>query len=115
MRRIPLAIIVMSILLVIILFSQLYLYSSFNELSFLIEQIETSDNTDTAKFAHELKTTYAQRHRWLLIISDINLILQLKMVIDTLNPGAEPQEIVAHTKHIKAELMRVESLLLAPL
>ncbi len=111
MRRIPIAFVVMSLVLVTITATQIFIYSTFNELNNIIYLIENEE--DANKHALTLKTTYAQRHRWLMMISDNNLILQLKMVIDTLDHEAEPDEILAHTNHIKSELMRVESLLLA--
>ncbi len=112
MRRIPLAMTVIVIILCIMTAAQLFMYNTFNTLSEQIILIEEG-NGDASELAEQLKTTYAERHRWLLMVADNNLILQLRMVIDTLDPNAQPEEIAAHVKHIKAELMRVESLLLS--
>ncbi len=111
MKRIPLAFIVFTLILIIICVSQLYIYNTCNELNNIIEQIEQEQ--DVNQNAEKLKATYAQKHRWLMMISDNNLILQLKMLVDTLDHKAEAEEIIEHTKHIKVEIMRIESLLLA--
>ncbi len=111
MRRIPLAIGLMAIILIFISVSQFFIYDTFNRLSQDINSIE-AEQGDIQELAQNIKTTFAQRQGWLLTIADNNQILQLGMVIDTLDPQAEPEEIVAHTKHIKAELTRIRRLLL---
>ncbi len=112
MKRIPLATGLMAVIILFILSSQILLNTTFSQLYEIVELIETQQG-DLQANAKQIKDLYEQRQAWLLVVADNNLILQLGMAIETLDPDATSEEIVAHTKHIKAELTRIKRLLLA--
>ncbi len=111
MKRVPIAIALLIIVFTFVAVSRLFLADSIDLLEQQIVAIE--QNPEDKQAIEQIKSTFAKRQRWMMMIADRDGTLQLGTVINELSADAESEETLLQVGHVKAQLTRCEHLFLA--
>ncbi len=110
MKKISLAVTLLLTTVVGVVCAQIYIDASLDAIMEPIEAMERNEG-DIHENAKNIITTYAERQRWLLLIVDNNIVLNIGVAVSVLDENSDPDDIYFHARHIKAEIERSRSLL----